>query len=93
MLLKILLQMLLLQEETNHSVVAVTTGLLSIMNKNELEGVVAHELSHIGNKDMLLSTVAVVLVGLVSIVADMLLRASFLGEEEVMIEITEQMVC
>ncbi len=49
------------------------------MNKNELEGVVAHELSHIGNKDMLLSTVAVVLVGLVSIVADMLLRASFFG--------------
>lgn len=62
-----------------HAVVAVTTGLLAMMNKTELEGVVAHEMSHIGNKDMLLSTVAVVLVGLVSILSDMLLRASFFG--------------
>ena len=65
--------------DKKHAVVAVTTGLLSIMNKTELEGVVAHELGHIGNKDMLLSTVAVVLVGLVSIISDMLLRASFFG--------------
>src|SRR3989338_8682953 len=47
----------------NHAVVAATTGLLKILNKTELEGVIAHELSHIGNKDMLLSTVIVVLVG------------------------------
>lgn len=40
--------------DKNHSVVVVTTGLLSIMNKTELEGVIAHEMSHIGNKDMLL---------------------------------------
>jgi len=62
-----------------HAVVAVTTGLLAMMNKTELEGVVAHEMSHIGNNDILLSTVAVVLVGLVSILSDMLLRASFFG--------------
>lgn len=63
----------------NHSVIAVTTGLLSVMNKTELEGVIAHEMSHIGNKDMLLSTVAVVLVGFVAIVSDMMMRMSLFG--------------
>ncbi len=58
-----------------HAVVAVTMGLLSVLNKTELEGVIAHELSHIGNKDMLLSTVAVVLVGFVSILSDIFLRS------------------
>lgn len=62
-----------------HSVVAVTTGLLQILDKNELEGVIAHELSHIGNRDMLVSTVAVVLVGFVTIISDMAMRASFFG--------------
>lgn len=65
--------------DKKHAVVAVTTGLLSIMNKVELEGVVAHEMSHIGNRDMLLSTVAVVLVGFVAIVSDMMIRMSFFG--------------
>ena len=58
----------------DHAVVAVTTGLLRILNKNELEGVIAHELSHIGNKDILLSTVIVVLVGFVSILANIFMR-------------------
>jgi heat shock protein HtpX len=57
------------------AVIAVTTGLLQILNKNEIEGVIAHELSHIGNRDILLSTVVVVLVGFVSILADMFLRS------------------
>lgn len=65
--------------DKNHSVIAVTTGLLSIMNKTELEGVIAHEMSHIGNKDMLVSTVAVVLVGFVAIVSDMMMRMSLFG--------------
>jgi heat shock protein HtpX len=39
-----------------HAVVAVTSGLLAILDKNELEGVIAHELSHIGNRDMLVMT-------------------------------------
>lgn len=65
--------------DKNHAVVAVTTGLLSIMNKSELEGVVAHEMSHIGNRDMLVSTVAVVLVGFVAIVSDMMIRMSIFG--------------
>ncbi len=60
--------------DKDHAVVAVTTGLLSILEKDELEGVLSHELSHIGNRDMLLSTVVVVLVGLVSILADIFTR-------------------
>ena len=62
-----------------HAVVAVTTGLVQILNKNEIEGVIAHELSHIGNRDILLSTVVVVLVGFISIIADTFLRSMFFG--------------
>ncbi|TSC62151.1 MAG: hypothetical protein G01um101448_216 [Parcubacteria group bacterium Gr01-1014_48] len=58
-----------------HAVVVVTTGLLNILERSELEGVLAHELSHIGNRDMLVSTVAVVLVGFVSIVSDIFMRS------------------
>lgn len=60
-----------------HAVVAVTTGLMQILGRSEMEGVIAHELSHVGNRDMLVSTVAVVLVGFVSILADFFLRLSF----------------
>ncbi len=63
----------------NHAVVAVTTGLLSILDKRELEGVIAHELSHIGNSDMLVSTVVVVLVGMITMASDILLRGSVFG--------------
>lgn len=62
-----------------HGVVAVTTGLLSILNKTELEGVIAHELSHIGNRDMLVGTVAVVLVGFIAILSDLFLRMTLFG--------------
>jgi heat shock protein HtpX len=62
-----------------HAVVAVTTGLLQILDKTELEGVIAHELSHVGNRDMLLSTVVVVLVGFISIMADVFRRSLFFG--------------
>jgi len=62
-----------------HAVVAVTTGLLEILSKQELEGVIAHELAHIGNNDMLVSTVAVVLVGVVTMVSDLLLRGTMFG--------------
>jgi len=65
--------------DKNHAVVCVTTGLLQILDKTELEGVIAHELSHIGNRDILLSTAVVVLVGFVSIVADIFLRSTFFG--------------
>lgn len=59
-----------------HAVVAVTTGLLGMMERTELEGVLAHELSHIGNRDMLVSTVAVVLVGFVTLASDFFLRST-----------------
>lgn len=59
-----------------HAVVAVTTGLLQILNRTELEGVIAHELSHVGNRDMLVSTVAVVLVGFVTLLSDFFLRSN-----------------
>lgn len=62
-----------------HAIVAVTTGLLERLEKAELEGVLAHELAHIGNRDMLLSTVIVILVGFISIFADIFLRSLWFG--------------
>jgi len=65
--------------DKNHAVVAVTSGLLAILNKNELEGVIAHELSHIGNRDILLSTVVVVLAGFLAIISNIFLRSLWFG--------------
>lgn len=62
-----------------HAVVCATTGLLAILDKTELEGVIAHELSHVGNRDMLLSTVVVVLVGFISILASVFRNSLFFG--------------
>jgi heat shock protein HtpX len=62
-----------------HAVVAATTGLLAIMSRPELEGVIAHELSHIKNRDILLMTVAVTLAGFIAIIADIFLRMSVWG--------------
>ncbi len=62
-----------------HAMVAVTTGLLERMNRTELEGILAHEMSHIGNRDMLVSTVAVVLVGVIQLMADMFIRRMWWG--------------
>ncbi|KKU15148.1 zinc metalloprotease HtpX [Candidatus Wolfebacteria bacterium RIFCSPLOWO2_01_FULL_45_19] len=65
--------------DPKHAVVAVTRGLMERLNRSELEGVIAHELSHIGNRDMLVSTVAVVLVGFIAILSDMFMRSLFWG--------------
>ncbi len=65
--------------DEKHAVVAATTGLLALLDRAELEGVIAHELSHVKNRDMLVMTVAVVLAGFVAIVADMFLRMSMFG--------------
>ncbi len=62
-----------------HSVVAVTKGLLQVLDKNELEGVIAHELSHIGNRDTLVSTIVVVLVGFVALISDFFIRMQIFG--------------
>lgn len=62
-----------------HAAVAVTTGLLAKLNRVELEGVLAHELSHIKNYDILVSTIAVTMVGLVAILADLGVRMLWWG--------------
>jgi heat shock protein HtpX len=56
--------------DPEHAVVAVTSGILAKLDRSELEGVIAHELSHVGNRDILLDTVVVVLVGIVALLAD-----------------------
>ncbi|MCF7907207.1 M48 family metallopeptidase [Patescibacteria group bacterium] len=60
-----------------HAVVAVTQGLLDKLERVELEGVIAHELSHIGNKDMLLQTMIVILAGTIALLSNFFLRISF----------------
>ena len=65
--------------DEKHAAVAVTTGLLSIMERSELEGVIAHELSHIKNKDTLVMTVVVVLLGFVTLLSDFFLRSMIYG--------------
>lgn len=66
----------------NHAVVCVTTGLLVRLNRTEIEGVVAHELSHIKNYDMLLMSIVTILVGFISLLSDVLLRTRFRGKKE-----------
>jgi len=65
--------------DSKHGIVCVTSGLLDKLDKTELEGVIAHELSHIGNRDILLSSVVVVLVGIIALLSDWLLRSLFWG--------------
>jgi len=62
-----------------HGVIVFTRGLLEMLDRSELEGVAAHELSHIGNHDILLGTVVVVLVGFIALASDFFLRWSFFG--------------
>jgi len=68
--------------DANHAVLAVTRGLLEKLERSELEGVIAHELSHIGNKDMLLQTIVVILVGVVAMLSNFFLRISYWGRGE-----------
>jgi len=65
--------------DPEHAVVAVTAGLLEKLDKSELEGVIAHELSHIGNRDILLATLVTVLVGVVVLLADWFRHWTFWG--------------
>lgn len=62
-----------------HAVVAATTGLLRLLDRSEIEGVMAHELAHVGNRDMLVMTVTVVLAGFIAILADFFMRALWFG--------------
>lgn len=65
--------------DPEHGVICLTTGIISKLEKKELEGVIAHELSHIGNRDILLSTVIVILVGFVTLLADWFRHWAFWG--------------
>ena len=65
--------------DPEHAVVCATTGLLSKLDRTELEGVIAHELSHIKNYDIRLMSVVSVMVGLVALLADWFLRMSWHG--------------
>jgi len=65
--------------DPEHAAVAATSGLLAMLDRTELEGVMAHELAHVGNRDMLVMTVAVVLAGFVAIVADIMIRSLLFG--------------
>jgi heat shock protein HtpX len=62
-----------------HAVVCVTAGALQRLDQTELEGVIAHELSHVGNYDIRFMTLVVVLVGTITLLADWMLRASIFG--------------
>jgi len=62
-----------------NAAIAVTTGLLQALNKVELEGVLAHELSHIGNRDILVMSVVVVLVGFIAVISDILWHVTLFG--------------
>ena len=66
----------------SHAVIAVTSGLLRVMNRDELEGVLAHELAHVTNRDILVSSVAIVFVGIISVLVDVLMRASLFSQSQ-----------
>ncbi|MBI4920060.1 M48 family metalloprotease [Candidatus Azambacteria bacterium] len=61
----------------NHAAVAATTGIMQVLSESELEGVLAHEISHIKNRDILISSIVVVLAGVIAIASDFFLRMTF----------------
>ncbi len=65
--------------DPEHAVIVATTGLLSKLNRTELEGVVAHEMSHVRNYDTRLMSLVAVMVGMIALIGDWFLRASFWG--------------
>lgn len=65
-----------------NAAIAITEGALEKLENEELEGVLAHELAHIGNRDILVSTIAVILAGIISILSDFFLRTMFWGRRD-----------
>lgn len=65
--------------DPKHASVAVTSGLLQRLNKNELQGVIAHEMSHVGNYDIRLMTITAILVGVIAVASDIFLRSRWFG--------------
>ncbi|HIQ50119.1 MAG TPA: protease HtpX [Nanoarchaeota archaeon] len=68
--------------DKKHCAIAVTTGLLETLNDKEIEGVLAHEVAHIKNRDMLISTIAATIAGAISYIAEIFWWSSIFGEEE-----------
>lgn len=66
----------------SHAAIAATTGLLAMLNRGELEGVLAHEMSHIKNKDILIMSVVVVMSTVLSTLANFAMHASFVGNKD-----------
>jgi heat shock protein HtpX len=62
-----------------HAAVAITTGLLELLNEDEIEGVMAHELSHVGHRDILIATIAATIAGAVAVIANMLQFGAMFG--------------
>lgn len=65
--------------DPRHAAIAFTTGILQKLNKTELEGVTAHELSHVGNRDTLLMSVVSILVGTIALLSDFFMRSMWFG--------------
>ena len=66
----------------NHAAVAATEGILKILNDDELKGVLAHEFAHIGNRDILISTVAGTIAGVISYIAHMFMWGAMFGRDD-----------
>jgi heat shock protein HtpX len=62
-----------------HAVIAFTTGILKVMDRDELQGVIAHEMAHVANRDTLVSAVSATTAGAIAILSDMLIRITFFG--------------
>lgn len=65
--------------DPDHALIAFTTGILDVMNRDQLQGVIAHEMSHVGNRDTLVSAVAATTAGAIAIVSDVLTRMMWFG--------------
>ncbi len=65
--------------DPNHALIAFTTGLLDVMDRDELQGVVAHEMSHVANRDTLVSAIAATTAGIVALISDILMRMLWFG--------------
>jgi len=72
------------REEPEHAAVAVTTGILKMLSKEELMGVIGHELTHVKNRDILVSTVAATLAGAIAMLSRMAQFGAMFGEVDPM---------
>ena len=68
--------------DPDHAVIAFTTGLLDVMDREELQGVAAHEMAHVGNRDTLVMAVAATTAGLLAIISDIGVRVSFFSRRD-----------